>query len=393
MAKVTPLKRTWMKATTTRDTAWLISRGAILQWHDMPYLLSHFSQPEQQGIVRQLAKSFCLQSDNRAVAERTIESLLTWLSYTSSDEIGKIFIAKVFKQKNAHQACWVLVEVALNQETVVSNRQELVYATAVAFVCELGQQLDGLSRKASNTFVNKELLWDHLATYLLSLSNVNNSAVRLSLLSYFASMSHTEVGGRFFARIMQRFGYTALDRLFIALFDKKQETVAFEYLLNIFPALLRGDYQTQETLAKVFKHYMYRLPQRSVVFLRIISDEVNDDVARHNLLKHLASLYLVLSEIDHHELAADYLLNINNFSKDPKFKEIINSTLNSGKLREHFSAMLAFIASDDNQLLARKLAKKRGRRPGFSRNKRGLSTLEMITTLGNGELTKLNKAS
>lgn len=393
MANVTPLKRTWTKATTTRDASWLIRRGVILQWNDMPCLLNYFSRAEQLGIVRQLAKSFCSHSNNRAVAERTVESLLTWLSYTADDEISKTFITKLFKQKNARQACWVLIEITLNQETIISSdRQELVYATAVAFICELGKQLNDLSGKRS--FVNKELLWDHLATYLLSLSNVNNSAVRLSLLSYFASMSHTEVGSRFFVRIMQRFGYTVLDRLFIALFDKKQEAVALEYLLETMPALLRGDYQTQRTLAKIFKHYMYRLPRRSVIFLRIISEEINDELARHNLLKHLASLYLVLSEIDQHNLAADYLLNISTFNRDPQFKEIVNSTLNSGKLREHFSAMLSFIISDDNQLFARKLAKKRSsRRLGFSRNKHEISTFEMITSLGNGELAKLSKAS
>lgn len=392
MASVTPLKRTWTKVTTTRDAMWLVERGVILQWKDMHYLLNYFSRAEQLAIIRQLARFFCLQTNNRAVAERTVESLLTWLSYTTDDKISKIFITKMFKQKNPRQACWVLIEISLNQETVVSNHQELVYATAVAFVCELGQQLNSLAKKP-NTFVDKELLWDHLATYLLSLSNVNNNAVRLSLLSYFASMSHTEVGSRFFVRIMQRFGYTALDRLFIALFDKKQESFAVEYLLDTLPSLLRGNYQTQRTLAKVFQHYMYRRPKRSVVFLRILSEEVQDDVARHNLLKHLASLYLVLSEIDQHDLAADYLLNISNFNKDPEFKEIVTSTLNSGKLRDQYAAMLSFIISDDSQLLARKLAKKRGRRPGFSRDKHGISILKMITTLGNGELTKLSKAS
>lgn len=393
MDNVTPLKRTWSKATTTGDARWLIERGVILQWNDMYYLLDYFSLAEQLRIIRQLAKYFCLQSNNRAVAERTVESLLTWLSYTADDEIGKIFIAGVFKQKNARQSCWVLVEIALNQEIVVADRRELVYATAVALICELGQQLNALSDKKPETFVDKELLWDHLATYLSSLSNVNNSAVRLSLISYFASMSHTEVGSRFFVRIMQRFGYTALDRLFIALFDKKQQTVALEYLLSTLPALLRGDNQIQRTLSKVFQHYMYRQPKYSVVFLRILSEEVHDEIARQNLLKHLASLYLVLSEIDQHDLAADYLLNISTFNKDPEFKEIINSTLDSGELREHFSAMLSFIVSDDNQLLARKLAKKRGRRPGIPRNKRGISTFKMITSLGNGELTKLSKAS
>ena len=92
------------------------------------------------------------------------------------------------------------------------------------FICELGLALHGKEGQEGK-ISSHDLLWNHLATWLLSLSNTNNYAIRLSLLSYFGSMSYTEMGKKFFQSYQcVALAYTVLDHLFFMLFNRKKRS-------------------------------------------------------------------------------------------------------------------------------------------------------------------------
>ena len=404
MGKVIAIKRTWGRITSLHDAFALITRGVVLQRKDVRRVISRFDEEEQHQIVEHFATTFCENVSSWSMAERTVESLLVWLTWSGDDKSVRIFINKLCGQENFHRSCWVLTEVALSDEISQLEEGERIFATAVSFICELGRMLHGEEGKGKIS--SNDLLWNHLATWLLSLSSINSGAIRLSLLSYFGAMSYTEMGKKFFNRIMRRFGYTALDHLFLLLFNRKSEAMALEYMLHNLPWVLGGDYFAQKTLCSIFQHYMYRHPERSLLFLRTFTDELlarppEEDATKHawqqeikqSLLRHLASLYLVVSEINQRALVPDFIELLNRFRGEESFLITLHTLQDADTLKPYFRSWLALTVRDDIKIYAAKPARKRGRRPSFARTKGRLSTLEMVAFLGDNEVVRERKVS
>src|SRR5690606_26461565 len=110
-------------------------------------------------------------------------------------------------------------------------------------------------------FPKAQALLDHIATYLLSVSNTNSSCIRLSLLHYFGVTEHGSSNKLYFNRVMSRFGHTVLDHLFALLFRKKSEAVALQYLVENLPYVLGADRHSQRIVHETFKHYMLKEPE------------------------------------------------------------------------------------------------------------------------------------
>ncbi len=382
----------------------LIDRGIVLQRKDVRRVIARFDPAQQDAIIAHFAVTFCNNLASWSMVERTIESLLVWLTWSGDDRAVRVFIAKLRSQENFRRACWVLIEVALSDELSQLEHGERIFATSVSFICELGHSLHGEDEGVK--LASQDLLWNHLATWLLSLSSINSSAIRLSLLSYFGAMSYTATGKKFFNRIMRRFGYTVLDHLFFLLFNRKSEAMALEYMLHNLPWVLGGDYFTQRIMRAIFQHYMYRHPERSLLFLRTFTDELlarpPDPDARkrklqseseQSLLRHLASLYLVIAEINQRALVPEFIEVLDRFRDYAAFVPTLTTLQNSAGLKPYFRSWLTFTMRDDIKILTPKPMRKRGRRPSFSRTKASLSTLEMVAFLGSNDVTRERKAS
>jgi len=404
MGKVVSLRRSWTRITALPEAFMLIERGIVLQRKDVRRVVARFDPAEQDAIIAHFAFTFCNNVSSWSMAERTVESLLVWLTWAGDDRAARVFIAELCGQKNFRRACWVLIEIALSDKISQLEHGERIFATSVSFICELGRSL--LGEEGGGKISSQDLLWNHLATWLLSLSSINSSAIRLSLLSYLGSMSHTEMGKKFFNRIMRRFGYTVLDHLFFMLFNRKSEAMALEYMLHNLPWVLGGDYFTQKIMRSIFQHYMYRYPERSLLFLRTFTDELlarppDPDIQKHklqneieqSLLSHLAALYLVVSEINQRALVPEFIEVLGKFRSHAAFLPTLNTLQASEDLKPYFRSWLTLTVRDDIKIFAPKPPRKRGRRPSFSRTKASLSTLEMVAFLGNNEATGERKAS
>ena len=404
MGKVISLKRSWARITSLQDALMLIERGIVLQRKDVRRVIARFDPAEHDAIIEHFAVTFCNNVSSWSMAERTVESLLVWLTWSSDDRAVRVFIAKLCSQENFRRSCWVLIEVALSDNTSQLEHGERLFATSVSFICELGRSLHG--EEGEGKIASQDLLWNHLSTWLLSLSSINSSAIRLSLLSYFGSMSYTETGKTFFNRIMRRFGYTVLDHLFFLLFNRKSEAMALEYMLHNLPWVLGGDYFTQKIMRSIFQHYMYRHPERSLLFLRTFTDELlarppaTDATKRklqneieQSLLRHLASLYLVVAEINQRALVPEFIEVLDGFRGHEAFLPTLTTLQNYEGLKPYFRSWLIFTVRDDIKIFAPKPTRKRGRRPSFARTKSSLSTLGMVAFLGNNEVTRERKVS
>lgn len=404
MGKVIHIKRSWARVTSLQDALTLIDRGIVLQLKDARRVIARFDADEQDAIVEHFAVTFCNNVSTWSMAERTVESLLVWLTGSGDDRAVRIFIAKLYQQENFRRACWVLIEVSLSDDISQLEHGERIFATSVSFICELGRSLH--SEEGKGKISSQDLLWNHLATWLLSLSSINNSAIRLSLLSYFGSMSYTETGKKYFNRIMRRFGYTVLDHLFFLLFNRKSEAMALEYMRHNLPWVLGGDYFSQKIMRSIFQHYMYRHPERSLLFLRTFTDDLlsrppNPDATKRklqneieqSLLRHLASLYLVVDEINQRALVPEFIEVLGKFRGHETFLPTLNTLQNSESLKPYFRSWLAVTVCDDVKIFTPKPTRKRGRRPSFARTKASLSTLEMVAFLGDNDITRERKAS
>ena len=406
MGKVIAIKRSWGRCKTLQDVYTLIERGIVLQHRDVRRVSARFTAAERDQIVEHFAVVFCQQVETRAMAERTVESLLVWLTWTGGERAVRVFIAKLCVQHNFRRACWTLTELTLTDEISQLEHGERVLATGVSFICELGRTLHRELEQGTGKITAQDLLWNHLATWLLSLSSINSSAIRLSLLNYFGSMNYTETGRKFFNRIMRRFGYTVLDYLFVMLFNRRSEAMALEYMLHNLPWVLGGDYFTQKILRSVLQHHMYRHPERSLLFLRTFADDLLarpqatdatrqawQDNMRQSFLHHLAALYLVIAEINQRTLIPEFIDILNRFRHDAAFQPMLQALLDVDGLRPYFRSWLAFSSRDNAKVIAPQLARKRGRRPSFARTKTEISTLEVVAFLGDNEAIRERKVS
>lgn len=406
MGKVISIDRSWGRSTTLPGVRKLIERGVLLQRKDMRRVTSHFAEDERDAIIEQFADTFCKHISSRAMAERTVESLLVWLTWTDSNRAVRVFIDKLRAQENFYRACWVLTEVALADDVTQIEEGERVFATSIFLVCELGRVLHAHVEDDAAKFSEYSSLCNHLATWLLSLSSINSSSIRLSLLNYFGSMSYTATGKKFFNRIMRRFGYTVLDQLFFQLFNRRSEAMALEYMLHNLPCVLGGDYFTQNILRSIFQHYMYRNPERSLLFLRTFADELLatppaadavqlewQNKIKHSFIKHLAALYLVVAEINGRALIPEFLEILNRFQHEDDFHLTMRALQDSSALKPYFRSWLSLTERDNVKLCVPRVSRKRGRRPSFARTKTNVSTLEMVSFLVNNEVSRERKAS
>src|SRR5690606_9680768 len=161
-------------------------------------------------------------------------------------------------EPNCDEACWPLVEIALSNELAEGTHDQDIFEMAVALVCELGISIQEYDRAYPGEFRRASALLDHIATYLLSVSNANSSCIRLSLLHYFGVTEHGAEQKICFNRIMSRFGHTVLDHLFNLLFRKRSEAVALQYLIENLPYVLEADRHSQKIVHETFKFYMLK---------------------------------------------------------------------------------------------------------------------------------------
>ena len=212
-----PKKPKWKNVKTIKDAQKLIDMEILLRWTEARYLVKHLPLDRQIGIMKRFVKAVCEKREHRLACEIYSESMLLWLSVSMNDSLMKAIASQFFVEKNGLAGCQKLVEMALTSDITDVAHQEGCLEVAVILVCDIGKSL--VSRKPKRSPEIQQFL-SHLTTYLLSVSNQNNYAIRLSLLHYFGFLSREGYHQIDFERIMNRFGYTVLDFVFFSSFQK-----------------------------------------------------------------------------------------------------------------------------------------------------------------------------
>lgn len=382
----------WKNARGMKDSKLLIDRGIMMSWRDIKPLKKKLKGQEEESLARHFAVRLAERTESRLAEEILIESLLIFLANDYNSKAMDAFIEELFLHPNHHAGTTLLVELAITSAYVNVEHSQDIYAMAVALICEIGLSVQEIERQAPGTLENPRRILDHIATYLLSVSNSSNNCIRLSLLHYFGA---TETGAAFkpgFNRIMSRFGHTVLEHLFALLFHKKTEAVALQYLLENIPFILEADNHSQKILHETWKHYMLKHPERFSLFIHALGDllqkQEHMQQARMIFLQHLGMLLRVASDVNHRDLGREIAQSLSIHRHDPYYAELVALLSQDHTLRPTFKDLVAKVEHPDGRHRGEELngfrSTKRGRKPSFARAGE-LKTLHQVIFLGHRE--------
>jgi hypothetical protein len=388
----------WKGTETLEQAIQLIDYGVMLKWRDMRTLRRSFTEEQEAQIVRHFARRLGERHGVRLQAEILVESAMIWLANAASEKLLNAFLEEVFAQSDFDQACWALVEIALTSEMAEHKHDGDIFEMSVALICELGLSIQEYHKAYPGEFSRAQALLDHIATYLLSVSNANSSCIRLSLLHYFGVTEHGQTQKSYFNRIMSRFGHTVLDHLFNLLFRKRSEGVALQYLLENLPFVLEADRHSQKIVHETFKYYMLKQPERFSLFVQAFADELKAhpeatyDECRKTFLQHLGAMLKVASDVNHRQLGREFLTAMLKFGGTTFCTELLDHLQAEEEIRKPFRELLEQLRNGQSvedvvDQVAQFRSSKRGRKPSFSRVE-GLGTINQITYLGGIEIAK-----
>ncbi|NBO37492.1 hypothetical protein EBU99_02800 [bacterium] len=146
---------------------------------------------------------------------------------------------------------------------------------------------------------------EYVTTSLLARSNVNNNAIRVSLLHYLSKCPINSNTTSQLNRIISRFGQSLLDDLLSAFFEqKKRGNAAFFFLADHLSTFFSAAPALAEMSHSVLRHYMLKHPDEFPSFMASYSDWVSRD---HQCLsmtaQHLALLIRAAADVSQKQLA------------------------------------------------------------------------------------------
>lgn len=392
------LPSSWKGTKSVDQSKQLIDYGVMLKWRDMRTLRRSFSEAEEQEIIRHFARRLVERRGQRLQAEILVESAMIWLANAASERLLHAFLEELFAQPGCDEASWALVEIALTSEVSENSHDGDIFEMAVALICELGISIQEYEKAYPGEFDRAQALLDHIATYLLSVSNANSACIRLSLLHYFGVTEHASQPKHSFNRIMSRFGHTVLDHLFNLLFRKRSEAVALQFLLENLPYVLEADRHSQKIVHETFKYYMLKQPERFSMFIQAFADELlhkksqGYEESRKTFVQHLGAMLKVASDVNHKQLGREFITAMLKFSGDPFSRELLDAVGGDVEIRRPFLDLLEQLragkeGADTEAAVAQFRSSKRGRKPSFARAE-GLGTMHQVHYLGGIEVQK-----
>jgi hypothetical protein len=398
MNTVTSKKQiSWKNVTDIVEAKRLVDKGQLLQWGDGRHVHKVFGDSGCSEIVDHIALRLGERHNDRLSAEILIESLYSIMISSSDEKIMITFLNALFNSDDFTPITKHLVEISLGGEVGEDPLSKSVASTAVALICEIGLNIHRIEISEPGRIEKSRALSDHIAAYLLSVSNTNVQSVRLSLLRYFSQIEYDVKNKINYPKLMGRFGHSLMESLFQQLFVKKSEKIAAQYLLENLPCALESYGDSQRILHESFKIYMLKEPERFCLFMHELGDQLISISqegqlceAAGNYARHLISLYKVTSDLGHRELAREVLQELYKFAPYGECATWIRGLESSPEIKRFFREMateyrVKVIESGKTQkVISQFRMSKRGRKPSLTKG--DFSFLEQIITLGDYEV-------
>lgn len=387
----------WKNITDVASAKKLVDMGHLLPWGDGRTVIKILGDEGSSVLVQHIAVRLGDRYDDRLAAEILVESLYAILTAASSEKIMISFLEELFGSDEFESVTRHLVEISLGGEVGEDELSKAVVSSAVALICEIGLNIQRVEDDDPGRIDKSKSLSDHIAAYLLSVSNTNVQAVRLSLLRYFSQIEYGDSGKKNYTRLMSRFGHSIMEALFQQLFVKKSEKVAAQFLLENLPCALEAGGETQRMLHETLKQHMLKESERFCLFMHelgshliAISQEGALCPAAESYARHLVALYKVTSDLGHKDLGREVLQELYKFSPFGDCAQWIRSIESSGEISRAFRELATEYrtkvveSGKGGKVISQFRVSKRGRKPSLTKGDFGF--LEQVTTLGDYEV-------
>lgn len=387
----------WKNVTEITSAKKLVDMGYLLPWNEGRSITKVLGDDGCSELVKYIATRLGDRFSDRLAAEILVESLYAILTAASSEKIMIAFLEELFNSDQFENVTRHLVEISLGGEVADDELSKAVVSAAVALICEIGLNIQRVEEEDPGRIEKGKALSDHIAAYLLSVSNTNVQAVRLSLLRYFSQIEYGQTNKTNYTRLMGRFGHSIMEALFQQLFVKKSERIAVQFLLENLPCALEAGNDTQKILHETFKQHMFKESERFCLFMHelgshliSISQENTLCHAAESYARHLIALFKVTSDLGHKELGREVLQEIHKFSTFGDIKQWIKSLETSAEIRRTFRDLAldyrvkVVESGKGGKVISQFRMSKRGRKPSLSKGDFGF--LEQVTTLGEYEV-------
>lgn len=146
---------------------------------------------------------------------------------------------------------------------------------------------------------------EYVTTSLLARSNVNNNAIRVSLLHYLSKCPLNTNTTSQLNRVISRFGHSLLEDLLNAFFEqKKRGNAAFFFLSEHLTTFFTVAPALAEMSHSVLRHYMLKHPDEFPSFMASYSDWVSrEHLALSATARHIALLIKAAADVSQKTLA------------------------------------------------------------------------------------------
>ncbi len=391
-------KMSWTKDLTVNSAKKMIDMGQILSWGNGHHAAKVLGDSGCEEVVRYIAVRLGDRYSDRLSSEILVESLYGILTAVENESVMIAFLESLFDSEEFENITRQLVDISLGGEVGETQIEKNVVTVAVSLICEIGLNVHRMEEEHPGQIGKSKALTEHIATYLLSVSNTNVQTVRICLLRYFSQTEYGKTVKVNYSRIMNRFGHTIYEALFQQLFVKKSEKIASQFLLENLPCGLEAtNRETQMIVHEMLKQYMFKESERFCLFMHqlgahllSVSQEGTLCLAAENYARHLVSLFAVTDEIGHRELAKEVLQELYRFAPYGECAAWIREIETAPSIKRLFREMAVDYrkkvveTGKVNKVTSHFRKSTRGRKPSIAKGDFGF--LEQVRVLGEYEV-------
>ena len=298
------------------------------------------------------ANKLCTQIHTPEVMEGCFHSVITWLSVSPQPELIDAFKDRLL----AHKRGLELIKVMTTLK-IFNNYDEIspeFLPTAVALTCDIAVSIQ--NRKTIFLVEPNQLddILIEIATYLSTLSNINNDQVRMSLMSYFGFYAQSTGNREYFNRIIDRFGFTVLEKVSHQLSNKKTQATACSFLTQNLIFFLEGGGRCQDIVHQLFRLFMLREFEHFSIFIHYLANYfVSSDTSmkvQKVFIQHIAILLKVAAEFQNKVLIKELIKALEVFQGDPYKNDLYDQMIVDPTLPDNIKKLLYSIQSSDSEI-------------------------------------------
>ena len=262
------------------------------------YFVKHFkllSGEQKKQLCLESAKILRRKFNDNERLEATLYLLATAIAQERDWDASTLLLDSVVHEATSSdflkELALILLEVS-DHELEEHGSKIPLGQTLLVLLTELGLQLAAQSGHHSLSTEETGRVVEYITTNLLARSNVNNNAMRISLVHYLSRFPMTSQTSLQLNRVISRFGQSLLDDMLKAFFeDKRRGNAAFFFLVEHLNCFFTSSPALADMSHNVLKHFMLKHPDEFPAFIASYCEFIpKEQKTLEQATKHLSML-------------------------------------------------------------------------------------------------------